>query len=55
MPSAVGQGLRLRGVDVTTSKDVGLLGTSDEDQLALTLREDRVLLTRDKDFLRLSA
>ena len=55
MPSAVGQGLQLRGVDVTTSKDAELLGASDEKQLAFALRESRVLLTRDKDFLRLSA
>jgi len=44
-----------RGIDVTTTADAGLLGASDEDQLAYALRESRVLLTRDSDFLRLNA
>jgi len=32
-----------------------MLGSSDEDNLALARREDRVLFTQDDDFLRLHA
>lgn len=54
-PGAVGEGLLRRGIDVTTAADAGLLGASDEEQLTFALRESRVLLTRDHDFLRLNA
>ncbi len=54
-PVAVAAGLVRRGLDVTTSRQVGLLGVTVEEQLAYALRELRVLLTRDRDFLRLNA
>ncbi|MCA9151108.1 MAG: DUF5615 family PIN-like protein [Planctomycetales bacterium] len=55
MPNAVADGLRRRGIDVTTSSEARLLGTSDDEQLAFAKREDRVLITRDQDFLRLNS
>jgi uncharacterized protein with PIN domain len=51
--NAVAVGLRLRGFDVTLSKDAGLLGASDEDQLAYASSMNRLLVTHDDDFLRL--
>lgn len=55
MPSAVAEGLRRRGIDVTTSSETQLLAASDEEQLEFATREARVLITRDQDFLRLNA
>lgn len=55
VPKAVARGLRERGVDVLTVAEVGMLGASDEEHLALARREERVLFTRDADFLRLHA
>ena len=49
----VASGLRLHGVDVTISPDVGLLSASDLDQLDYIAREGRVIITQDPDFLRL--
>jgi predicted nuclease of predicted toxin-antitoxin system len=48
-------GLRLRGVDVTTSQDTGLLGRPDEDQLAHAHADGRILVTHDDDFMKLNA
>lgn len=50
---AVADGLRLRGFDVTTSADVGLIGAVDERHLEFAAREGRVIVTHDADFLRL--
>ena len=55
MPHAVAEGLRRRGVDVTTSTDAGLIGTSDEDQLVFGLTDGRTVVTRDADLLRLDS
>jgi predicted nuclease of predicted toxin-antitoxin system len=55
MPNAVAEGLRRRGFDITTSIESGLIAASDPDQLAYSLREERLLITRDQDFLRLNA
>ncbi len=40
-----------RGVDVTTAVDTGRCARSDESQLAMALREGRVVVTHDQDFL----
>jgi uncharacterized protein with PIN domain len=48
---AVADGLRRRGVDVTTSQERGLLEAPDDRQLAFALSEGRVLVTHDDDFL----
>ena len=55
VPTAVTVGLRLRDVDVLTAQEAGMLAASDEDHLALAVREHRVLFTQDADFLRLHA
>jgi hypothetical protein len=52
---AIAAGLRRRGIDVTTTPDVGLLGAIDEDQLAYCLTEGRVIFSYDDDLLRLAA
>ena len=49
--SAVADGLRRRGVDVTMPSDVGLIGASDEDRLAFAIAQSRVVVTHDDDFL----
>jgi hypothetical protein len=47
--------LRYRGIAVTTAKEAGLLGASDEGHLAFAWSQGRVILTHDPDFLRLHA
>jgi predicted nuclease of predicted toxin-antitoxin system len=49
---AMADGLRRRGVDVTTSQERGLLEATDDEQLAFAMTEGRVLVTHDEDFLR---
>lgn len=51
----IAEGLRRRGVDVTTTPEVGLLGARDEEQLAWCLAEGRVIFSYDEDMLRLAA
>ena len=53
--NAVVQGLRRRGFDVTTTPQTGLLGRSDEEQLAFALQESRVMVSHDPDMLRFAA
>jgi len=55
MPRAVAEGLRRRGYDVTAAADSDLIGASDQDHLDFARRNQRVLVTRDVDFLRLNA
>jgi predicted nuclease of predicted toxin-antitoxin system len=52
---AIAEGLRLRGIDLTTTAEAGLLGRADTDQMAFALREGRVIYTNDHVFLALSA
>ena len=52
---AIAAGLRRRGIDVTTTPEVGLLGAIDQDQLAYCLAECRVMFSYDDDLLRLAA
>jgi hypothetical protein len=52
---AVAEGLRRRGIDVTTTPEAGLMSATDEQQAAYCLGEGRVLFTQDRDFLRLHA
>lgn len=49
--SAVADGLRRRGADVSTTAERGLIGQTDEVQWQLVLEERRVLVTSDSDFL----
>lgn len=48
---SIARGLRRRGIDVTTSSDVGLVGASDPEQLAFAQSQGRVIFTHDDDFL----
>ncbi len=50
---AIAEGLRRRGIDCTTTADVGLLGADDPDQLAFAKAQKRVLFSNDSDFLRI--
>lgn len=53
MHNAIAQGLRQRGIDVTTTADVSMIGASDRQQLAYAAANSRVLVTHDDDLLRL--
>lgn len=48
---AIATGLRRRGIDVTTTPEVGLVGASDPEQVAYAVSEGRVIFTQDGDFL----
>ena len=52
---AIASGLRLHGIDVTTTSEAGLLHAPDEDHLDYACRTGRVVVTQDLDFLRLNA
>ena len=52
---AIADGLRRQGIDVTTTPDAGLLNALDEEHVAYARRENRVIFTQDRDFLRLHA
>jgi len=54
-PQAIAEGLRRRGIDVTTTPEADLLSASDDEQTAYALSECRVIFTQDKDFLRINA
>lgn len=47
--------MRRQGIDVTTTADAGLRTKSDEAQWDHIQRNNRVIVTYDADFLRLSA
>jgi predicted nuclease of predicted toxin-antitoxin system len=55
VPHAVAEGLRQRGIEVTTTTDAGLLGAADADQIAYGLTQGLVIFTQDDDFLVLAA
>src|SRR4051812_43986378 len=52
---AIASGLRRHAMDVTTTPEAGLLGAIDEEQAAYALAKGRVILTQDRDFLRIHA
>jgi predicted nuclease of predicted toxin-antitoxin system len=45
---AVAEGLRRRGIGVTTTPDVGLVSATDEQQIAFASTEGRVIFTQDR-------
>lgn len=51
----IAAGLRLHGVDLTTTGEAGLLRASDQEQLRFAASECRVIVTHDEDFLRMDA
>ena len=54
VPNAIANGLRLRGIDVTTAKDAGLLEASDQEHMAFAHENQRVIFSFDEDFLSLA-
>ena len=52
--NAIAQGLRRRGIDVTTTSEESLISVSDEAQLEFALSQNRVIFTQDTDFLRIN-
>ncbi|MEE3719250.1 DUF5615 family PIN-like protein [Tumidithrix elongata RA019] len=48
---AIAQGLRSAGIDVTTPREVGLLGKSDMEHLVFANSQKRILITHDDDLL----
>ena len=51
----IADGLRAQGIDVTTTQEAGLRTTGDNKQFEFGQREQRILLTHDRDFLRIAA
>ena len=51
IPYAVAEAPGLRGIDVLTAAEAGLLGVPDRELLARSLAEGRVLVTQDGDFI----
>jgi predicted nuclease of predicted toxin-antitoxin system len=49
---AIASGLRLHGVDVTTTPEAGLLHARDEIRIAYAVASGRVIFTQDRDYLR---
>lgn len=54
LPVAVAEQLQRRGIDAVTVRDLGLLGQSDIDHLALARSSGRVFCTHDADYLELA-
>ncbi len=55
VPNAIANGLRHRGIDVTTTKDAGLLEASDPEQIEFAHQNQRVVFSFDDDFLSLAS
>ena len=55
VPTPLPQGFAAARIDVTTTPEKGLLGVTDEDQLAFCVGENRVIFSYDDDLLRLAA
>lgn len=53
--NAIADGLRRRGIEVTTTAEAGLIGATDEEQLEYAHQAGRVVVTMDNDLLRLHA
>jgi predicted nuclease of predicted toxin-antitoxin system len=50
---AIAEGLRRRGIDVTTTADAALIGAADLVHLVYARQQQRIIFTSDADFLRL--
>ncbi len=51
IPRAITEGLRLRGIDVVSVQEDGVVGLADPDVLNRATSQGRVLFTFDQDFL----
>lgn len=52
---AIATALRRAGIDVTTTNEAGQRTKNDEDHLAFALAEERVIVTRDQDSVRVAS
>jgi predicted nuclease of predicted toxin-antitoxin system len=50
----IADALRARGIDVLTTPEAEKRGDADTDQLDYAFKENRVLVTQDRDFLRMA-
>jgi len=48
---AIARGLRLHGIDVTTTADAGLIGADDLKQITFAQKTGRVIFSHDDDLL----
>jgi predicted nuclease of predicted toxin-antitoxin system len=55
VPTAIADGLRRLGIDVTTTPDASLIGATDPTQIAYAVAHGRVSFSQDHDFLALAA
>ena len=55
MTKAVAAALRQRGIDCSTTAEAGLRGADDDAQFDFALKQSRVLITADDDFLGIAA
>jgi predicted nuclease of predicted toxin-antitoxin system len=54
-PTVLAEGLRRRGIDVTTTPEAGSRGAEDPEHVAFALSQGRVIFTQDEDFLTIHA
>jgi hypothetical protein len=52
---SISDGLKRRGIDVTTTVDAGLVWETDKRHAEYVVRTQRVMCTQDADFLRMHA
>ena len=50
---AIVEGLKRRGVNAFSAKDLGKLGLTDDEQLKVAIQNQAVIFTHDADFLRM--
>jgi len=55
MPLGVAEGLRQRDRECSVPKEVGLISASDEKHVEFALGEDRIIITRDDDYIAFDA
>ncbi len=53
--NAIAEGLRTQNIDVLTTPEAGNRGLSDVEHVAFALAQQRVIVTRDEDFLILAS
>jgi predicted nuclease of predicted toxin-antitoxin system len=51
----VAEGLKRRGINAFSAKDLGKLGITDEEQLETAVQNKAAIFTHDADFLRIAA
>ncbi len=54
LPSEIAHGLRRRQIECSTTNEAGLIAASDDKQLDYAIQEQRVLVTHDRDFVRMN-